>query len=420
VAPAISASKADLNEALRELPGSLGIGHRRHMVGRVLVAGELAVSMVLLIGAGLFLKSFVRILQTDIGFNSKGVVGVGIDLPAWREGDVRRRLAFYTELLDRVRAVPGVSSASLSQGNILGDASLQGMEFTITGQPAGAVRGQALICSVEGSYFRTLGIPLLRGRQFEPADARESLPVVVISQSAARQYFSSENPLGRQIRFGPAQSEEPWLTIVGVVGDVRNPLLAGPQPIAYRLVLQDGNPSGDLVLRTSIDAKAVLPAIRKVIRSLDAGIPDIGATTSGETLSEITSQPRFSASLLTFAAGLALLLVAIGVYGVTHYWVAQRSHEIAVRMSLGAQRIEIFVLILRSGAKTAAIGVVLGAIGASALSRVLASQLYGVSPIDPSVYIGLSLLLLGVSVVANLVPARRATRIEPSAGLRRE
>lgn len=209
VAPAISASKADLNEALRELPGSLGIGHRRHMVGRVLVAGELAVSMVLLIGAGLFLKSFVRILQTDIGFNSKGVVGVGIDLPAWREGDVRRRLAFYTELLDRVRAVPGVSSASLSQGNILGDASLQGMEFTITGQPAGAVRGQALICSVEGSYFRTLGIPLLRGRQFEPADARESLPVVVISQSAARQYFSSENPLGRQIRFGPAQSEEP-------------------------------------------------------------------------------------------------------------------------------------------------------------------------------------------------------------------
>ena len=420
VAPAISASKADLNEALKESQGSLGIGRRRHMVGRVLVAGELAVSMVLLIGAGLFLKSFVRILQTDIGFNSKGVVGIGIDLPSWREGDVRRRLAFYTELLDRVRAVPGVSSASLSQGNMMGEASLQGTEFTIAGQPAGAVHGQALTCSVEGSYFRTLGIALLSGRQFEPADARESLPVVVISQSAARQYWNNENPLGRQIRFGPAQSEEPWLTIVGVVGDVRNPLLAGPQPIAYRLFLQNRNPSGDLVLRTSIDPKAVIPTIRNVIRSLDPGIPDIGATTSGETLSEITSQPRFSTSLLTFAAGLALLLVAIGVYGVTHYWVAQRSHEIGVRMSLGAQRIDIFILILRSGAKTAVIGVGLGAIGAIALSRVLASQLYGVSPTDPSVYIALSLLLLGVSIVANLVPARRATRIEPLAALRHE
>ena len=419
-APAISASRADLNEALKESQSSLGIGRRRHMVGRVLVAGELALSMVLLLGAGLFVKSFVRIQQTDIGFNSKGVVGIGIDLPSWREGDVRRRLAFYTELLDRVRVVPGVSSASLSQGNIMGDASLQGTEFTIAGEPGGAKHGQALVCSVEGSYFRTLGIPLLRGRQFDAADARESLPVVVISRSTAKQYWSNENPLGRQIRFGPAQSEEPWLTIVGVVGDVRNPLLAGPQPIAYRLFLQNRNPSGDLMLRTSIDPKGVIPGVRKVIRSLDPGIPDIGATTSGETLAEITSQPRFSTALFTFAAGLALLLVAIGVYGVTHYWVAQRSHEIGVRMSLGAQRIDIFVLILRSGCKAAAIGVGLGAIGASALSRVLASQLYGVSPTDPSIYIGLSLFLLGVSVVANLVPARRATRIEPLAALRHE
>lgn len=418
--PAISASKADLNEALKESQSSLGISRRRHMVGRVLMAGEVAVSLVLLIGAGLFLKSAVGIQQTDIGFNSKGVVGIGIDLPFWRQGDIRRRLAFYAELLDRVRAVPGVSSASLGQGNIMGEAALQGTEFTIAGQPAGAARSQALMCSVEAAYFRTLGIPLLAGRQLEYTDARESLPVVVISQSAARQYWSDENPLGRQIRVGPPQSDEPWLTIVGVVGDVRNPLLAGPQPIVYRLFLQNRNPSGDLVLRTSIDPKAVIPAIRKVIRSLDPGIPDIGAATSGETLSEITSQPRFSTSLLTFAAGLALLLVAIGVYGVTHYWVVQRSHEIGVRMSLGAQRIDIFVLILRSGARTAAIGVGLGVIGASALSRVVASQLYGVSPTDPSIYIGLSLLLLGVSLVANLVPARRASRIEPLAALRHD
>jgi putative ABC transport system permease protein len=417
VAPAIGAPKADLNEALKDSQGSLGMG-RRQMVGRVLVAGELAVSMVLLIGAGLLLKSFVRILQTDIGFNSKGVVAMGIDLPSWREGDIQRRLTFYRELLDGVRAVPGVSSASLTQDNTMGEASLQGTEFT--GQPSGDIHGQALTCSVESSYFRTLGIPLLAGRQFEPTDTRESLPVAVISRSAARRYWPNENPLGRQIRLSPAQSDEPWLTIVGVVGDVRNPLLAGPQPILYRLFLQDRNPSGDLVLRTSIDPKAVIPAIRKVIRSLDPGIPDIGANTGGESLAEITSQPRFSTSLLTFAAGLALLLVAIGVYGVTHYWVAQRWHEIGVRVSLGAQRSDIFILILRAGAKTAAIGIALGAIGASALSRVLASQLYGVSPTDPSVYIGLSLLLLGVSLVANLVPARRATRIQPLAALRHE
>jgi putative ABC transport system permease protein len=416
--PAISASKADLNEALKESQSSLGISRRRHIVGRVLIAGEVAVSLVLLIGAGLFLKSVVGIQQIDIGYNPTGVVGIGIDLPSWREGDIRRKLAFYTELLDRVRAVPGVSSASLGQGNTMGEASLQGPEFTIAGQPVSAVRRQALLCSIEAAYFRTLGIPLLAGRQFDSTDARESLPVAVISQSAARHYWRDENPLGRQIRVGPPQSDEPWLTIVGVVGDVRNPLLAGPQPIVYRLLWQNPNPSGDLVLRTSIDPKAVVPAIRKVIRSLDPGIPDIGATTSSETLSDITSQPRFSTSLLTFAAGLALLLVAIGVYGVTHYLVAQRSHEIGVRMSLGAQRTDILLLILRSGAKTAAVGVGLGAIGASALSRVLASQLYGVSPTDPSIYFGLSLLLLGVSLVANLVPACRATRIEPLAALR--
>ena len=415
-APAIRASKADLNEALKESQGTFGTDRHRHMVGRVLVAGELAVSMVLLIGAGLLLKSFIRILQTDIGFNSSGVVRIGIDLPSWRERDVRRRLAFYTELLHRVRSVPGVSSASLSQGNSMGEASFQGTEFT-TGR-TGAVHGQALTCSVEGSYFRTLGIPLLAGRQFEPADTRESLPVAVISQSAAKEYWGNENPLGHRIRFAPTQPEEPGLTIVGVVGDVRNPLLTGTQPIVYRLFLQDRNPGGDLVLRTPIDPKAVTHAIRSVIHSLDPGIPDIGAATGSEAVSEITSQPRFSASLLTFAAGLALFLVVIGVYGVTHYWVAQRSHEIGVRISLGAQRLDIFVLILRSGAKTAAIGVGLGAIGAIALSRVLVSQMYGVSPTDPSVYIGLSLLLLGVSLLANLVPALRATRIEPLAALR--
>src|SRR5262249_25944916 len=151
-----------------------------------------------------------------IGFNSKGVVGIGIDLPSWRQGEIRRRLAFYTELLDRVRAVPGVSSASLRQGTMMAEASLQGTEFTIAGQPAGAGRTQAVMCSLAVASSRPLGILFLAGGQFDYTDARESLPVVVISQSAARQYWSDENPLGRKIRVGPPQSDEPWLTIVGV------------------------------------------------------------------------------------------------------------------------------------------------------------------------------------------------------------
>lgn len=420
LAPAVSASNTRLNEAMKASHGSLGVSRRRNMAGQLLVVGELGISMVLLVGAGLLLKSFVLIMQTDTGFNPRQAIGIGIDLPSWRAADADRRLSFYSELLERVRAVPGVASASLSQGNIMGDAALQGTDFTIADKPTDGEQARALTCSVGTDYFTTLGIPLLSGRQFENTDSRGSLPVAVISRTMARQYWGGENPVGRQIRLGSAQKEEPWLTIVGVAGDVRNPLLNGPQPIVYRLFLQNRNPGGDLVVRTSIDSKSVIPPVRYVIRSLDPGIPDIGATTMDEALWEITAQPRFSTLLLTFSAGLALILVALGVYGVTHYWVAQRTHDIGVRMALGAQRKDVLKMVVGSGAKTTALGIGLGAIGSLALSRLLSSLLYGVSATDPSVFIGLALFLIGISLLANFVPALRALRVDPVTALRVE
>lgn len=420
--PALNASRVNLHDALKESSGSSGVSRRRNMLGKLLVVGEVGISIVLLIGAGLLLKSFINLLQTDIGFNPDRILWTGIDLTARRYPDADRRLVFYRQLLQRVQAIPGVESVSLiDQALPIGGATNQGLIFTVADHSATAGYEQrALNFSVDANYFSTLRVPLLSGRQFESTDTRESTPVAIISQTLARRYWPNENPLGKNLRFGGAQSQEPWLTIIGIVGDVKNPLAAGPQPLVYRLYLQNQNPSGELIIRTSIEPKRVIPSVRREIRALDPGLPDIGAKTMDEALADVISQPRFSTRLLVFFASMALLLVTVGVYSVTHYWVTQRVREIGIRIALGAQRSDILKMVIGSCVKTALSGIGIGLLGALALTRLLSSQLYGVSTTDIPTFIGVSLFFICVSLLATFIPARRATKVDPMIALRND
>jgi putative ABC transport system permease protein len=422
VVPAFAASRLDLNNTLKDSGRAMGIGRGRRRFVQSLVIGEISISMVLLVGAGLLAKSFLQILNTDVGFNPRHVLKMGIDLSRQRYPDAHRKLAFYQDLLQRVQSIPGVLSAGLiDQALPIGNATDRGSILTIPG-PASSEghEPRAMIFSVDANYFRTMQIPLAAGREFNLSDTADALPVAVVSRSVAHRYFSNENPIGRQLRAGPAESQDPLLTIVGVVGDVRHPLVLGPQLTIYHLYLQNQNPTGDLVIRTALDPISVIPQLRREIRALDSNIPDIGVASMEESLSDAVSQPRFSMALLAFFAGLALLLVAVGVYGVTHYWVAQRVHEIGVRMALGAQKTDILKLIIGFGLRLAAIGVAIGVAAALGLTRLIQNQLFGVSATDPATFVILSVFLIFVSLSANFIPARRATQVDPLVALRGE
>jgi putative ABC transport system permease protein len=432
LAPAAQVSRLDLNHALREegrgLTGSAG-GAR---IQRALVVSEVALAVMLVISAGLLLRSFDRLLRIDPGFNAKNLLTVNIDLPASRYQDNPRVTAFYDRLLEQVRALPGVVSAAATSGLPLtgwyGDTI-----FQIEGRPgANGVVDQSIppdrnayghfyFWRVTPDYFKTMGIALRRGRALQTSDDANAPPVVVINETMARSFWPNESPLGKRIRLFGVTLKEPMAEIVGVVRDVSlHQLNEETQPEAYYSQAQGPARTMSLVVRTAAEPMALAMAVRREAQALDNAAPLFGVSTAEQTLGKTVAQPRFNLILLGLFAVVALLLASVGIYGVLANAVRQRTHEMGVRMALGASPGVVFRLIIRQGMGLAGVGIGIGLSGAFALTRYLESLLYEVKPTDPLTFGGVAMLLLGVALLACWIPARRATKVDPLDALRSE
>jgi len=423
IAPALQATNFNLNETLKEGGRGPAMGGRGNRVRRVLVVAEVAVSLVLLIGAGLLVNSFLRLRGVDPGFRTDHVLTMSVTLPPLKYPDHARREAFYTELIDRVGALPGVKSAAVaSQIPLIKQGDSVGVVFE--GRPLPEPGKENIVATrvVSPRYFETMGIRLLRGRVFDNQDRIGSPVVAVISDSMARRYWPGEDPVGKRLCPGRPQTPDDWVTVVGVVGDVlQYGLDADQKPQMYLSYQQsDYFVPRRLVVSTSVEPEGMTSAVRAAVWAIDRDQPVSDIETMDAVLSDSIARQRFSALLLGVFGLVALLLAAVGIYGVMAYTVTQRTHEIGLRMALGARAGDVLKMVVRQGMALALGGVGLGLIGGLALTRVIASLLFGVSATDPLTFAGVSLLLIFVTLVACFVPARRATKVDPLSALRFE
>ncbi|MDQ3139073.1 MAG: ABC transporter permease [Gemmatimonadota bacterium] len=417
--PALHAVRQDPEAALRQDGRSAG-GVERQRTRRVLVVAEIALSLLLLLGAGLMVRSFIRLQSVDAGFNAEGVVTARLSLSRG-DADTARVIGFYRDLVERVRAIPGVTAGAAVSYLPLSREGAR-YRFNVEGQPpiAPQLRPGADFYVVTPGYFAALGIPLLRGRDLGPQDGWDAPAVVIINESIARQFWPGRSPIGQRLTFGEP-SDDAWLTVVGVAPDVKQRSLTGEsRPQVYAPHAQVGMEEMAVVARTGLDAAALGPAIRAIAKGLDAGVPVSEIRTLGDVRSASISSDRFRTLLVGTFALLALVLAAIGIYGVISYGVAQRSREIGIRMALGARPPEILKLVIGDGMLTVAVGVLVGVMAAAGLSRFLESLLYGVEPHDPTTFIGVTLLIGVVALAASVIPARRAVRVDPVVALRSE
>jgi len=422
IAPALQSSRSDPNESLKEgARGSTGgVGGRR--VRNLLVVAEIALSLILLIGAGLLIKSFVRLQQFEFGFNPDNLLTMRVQLPGSKYREGKQVVDFYQRLLERMEAVPGVQSVGAISTVFITDTP-NSTNFSIEGRPVpvGAEQIEVPLDSISPSYFRVMGIPLLRGREFDNRDVEGSTPVVIINDTFAQRFFPGEDPIGKRFCYGSPNRGNPWITIVGVVGDMRR--TGFDRPVRPETFLPEAqNPDGGLtiVARTHTDPASFAGALRNEVWSIDKDQSVYDVKTMHQTLSEMMSQRRFNMLLLGLFAAVALTLAAVGIYGVISYSVTQRSHEIGIRIALGAQSRDVLKLVVGQGMVLAGVGVGIGLIAAFALTKLMSSLLFGVSAADPVTFALIALLLTGVALVACLVPARRATKVDPMVALRYE
>ncbi len=424
LAPALQVSKPDLTDALKE-SGRTTAGVQRNRLRSLLVVSEIALSLVLLIGAGLMIKSFATLNRVDPGFNPDKLLTMGVTLLRAKYPEDNRVAAFYSELLERLAAAPGVKSAGAITELPLSGSNTSNY-FTIEGRPAVAKEEQPLTeCrTITPSYFESMDIPLSMGRDFADTDTKQSPNVAVINEAFARRHFAEEDPLGHRIKL-QGQFRDPLL-IVGVVGNVRDlGLDEPPTPEVYFPYLQ--NPlsetyerSTTIVIRTKSDPAAIAGALRAELLSLDKTLPVYALKPMTEYLRDSLSRRRFNMVLLSVFAAVALLLATVGIYGVISYSVAQRTHEIGIRVAVGAQAQDILKLVIGQAMLLTLVGVALGLGAAFGLTRLMESLLFEVSATDPLTFAVIAAVLTGVALAACFVPARRATKVDPIVALRYE
>jgi predicted permease len=418
-APALQTSRVDLNDTLKE--GGRGAAGVRARARNLLVVAEIALSLVVLVGAGLMIQSFLRLKRVNIGLNPQNVLTASVALPRAKYKEGEQRAAFYKNLIARVSSLPGVEAASATATVPLsGDG--WGRSLTVEGFPVLPL-GQAPMIQhtvVTPGYFRTMAIPLLAGRDFNDADAKDSPDVTIIDERLAHEYWPNESPIGKRVRFGPPEDNEPWHTIVGVVGTVRHQRMQEDTRKSVYLPHQKIPVSGLAVMaRTNSNPEELAGAIRREVAQLDPDLP-VSVSTMDEVVAESIWQPRLYATLFGAFAGGALLLALIGIYGVMAFLVQTRTHEIGVRMALGASTRDVFKLIVGRGMKLTAVGVLIGVGGAIALTRLMHSLLFNTSATDPITFIVISLLLSVAAFLACYLPARRAAKVDPLIALRYE
>jgi putative ABC transport system permease protein len=419
LAPALQATRLNLNEALKESGKGTSSGASRNRLRSILVVAEVALSLVLLVGAGLMIRSFVYLIRADLGVNPNNVITMELSIPRLKYPEEQQRVNFYQELLGRLRSLPGVERAA-AVNNIPMGRHGSGSNFRVDGRPAPA-KGKEPITDyrvVTPQYFEAIGTAIRQGRAFTEQDKKDTPRVCIINERLARRYFPAGDALGQRLVFN---DEDGPVEIVGIAADVKNDDFEDEADLTtYLPFLQEPWWSMALVVRATSDPVPLASVIRNEVRAVDQEQPVYNVMTMQQVIEESISPKRLTMFLLAFFAFGALLLAAIGIYAVISYTVTQRTHEIGIRMALGAQPRDILRLVVRQGLILTAIGVGLGLVGAFALTRAMTEMLSGVEATDPLTFISLSLLLSVVALAACLIPARKATRVDPMIALRYE
>ncbi|HEX8144123.1 MAG TPA: ABC transporter permease [Pyrinomonadaceae bacterium] len=420
--PALQSSRVELSESIKENSRSATTGYGWRRLRGLLVVSEVALALVLLIGAGLLLKSFGRLLAVDPGFNAENVLTMRMSLPPSRYTGPQERVNFYGQLLEGVKALPGVEAASittalpLSGVNFGGPFSIEGRPLDMSGKPP-----HAYVRTVAPDYFKVMGIAFIKGRDFGAVDTDKSQPVVIINEAFARGFFNNGEAIGQRIKIGAPGSPRPWMLVAGVVRDVKSDGLdAEATPEMYMPYSQDIVSAMTLVIRTRSDPASSVAAVRHALQAVDKDQPVYNIRTMEQLLGESVAQRRLNMLMLGAFALLALLLATTGIFALMAYTVAQRTREIGIRMALGAQKSDILKLVFRQAMSLTVLGLCLGLAAAFALTRLMTSMLFGVSATDPQTFIGIALLLTVVSLVACYIPARRAMKVDPTIALRYE